>query len=246
MTVHEAAPGGYQDRCSDGTVQHLANLVFLSYRYSQGGIGTQNRMLLFLEENFHPDLMVGDERQMVQDLAHRTVGRYFLNQSLHPATAIPWGDPAPESFRKSGQLVTNELAGLFGRFEDRTEIAAFSGDIDGIAQSVIVMDADYLSRPGGRGGSSEKLMTRVDGYARDPYDSLYIKHAILGKRTNTVEYDTIFNRIGSDDVIRQFDAYTLRQLQFVGDVYMETHQDAVDMEPIQQLQDLCRELLNGE
>lgn len=148
---------------------------------------------------------------------------------------------------RSLQLVTNELAGLFGRFEDqnRTEIATFSSDVVGIAQSVIVMDADYLSRAGGRGGDSEKLMIKVDGYTRDPHDSLYIKHAILGRGTNTVEYDTIFSRIGSEDTIRQFDPYTLRQLQFVSDAYLETHRDADAIGPVQQLQGLCTELLNG-
>lgn len=237
--------GSGEARCLDNTAQHLANVVFLSYRYSQGGIGTQNRMLLFLEENFHPDLMVGDSQQEVRTLTHRMVGRYFLNQSLHPATAIPWEDEFSGTFQKSEQLVTNELAGLFGRFEDRTEIATFSGDVVGIAQSVIVMDMDYLSRAGGRGGDSEKLMIRVDDYGRDPHDSLFIKHAVLGKGTNTVEYDTVFSRIGSEDTIRQFDPYTLRQLQFVGDTYLETHQDADVIGPVQQLQGLCAELLNG-
>lgn len=247
MVAHEGLPQDREGvRCLDNTAQHLANIVFLSYRYSQGGIGTQNRMLLFLEENFHPDLMVGDDQQAVRTLTHRMVGRYFLNQNLHPATAIPWEDESPETFRKSEQLVTNELAGLFGRFEDRAEIATFSGDVVGIAQSVIVMDMDYLSRAGGRGGSSDKLMIRVDDYARDSHDSLFIKHAILGKATNTIEYDTIFSCIGSEDIIRQFDPYTLRQLQFVGDAYLETHHDVTTVESVQQLRGLCMELLNGK
>lgn len=250
MVNHEGfLPQGCEDiRCLDNTAQHLANVVFLSYRYSQGGIGTQNRMLLFVEENFHPNLMVGDGQQAVRTMTHRMVGRYFLNQSLHPATAIPWDDEFSESFKKSEQLVTNELAGLFGRFEDqnRTEIATFSSDVVGIAQSVIVMDMDYLSRVGGRGGDSEKLMIRVDDYARDPNDSLFIKHAILGKGTNTVEYDAIFSCIGSEDTIRQLDPYTLRQLQFVSDTYLETHRDADVIGPVRQLQGLCTELLNGK
>jgi hypothetical protein len=237
---------GHEDvRCLDSTAQHLANIVFLSYRYSQGGIGTQTRMLLFLEENFHPDLLVSGDQQAVRTLTHRMVGRYFLNQSLHPATAIPWEDESPEAFRKSEQLVTNELAGLFGRFEDRAEIATFSGDVVGIAQSVIVMDTDYLARAGGRGGGSDKLMIRVDNYTRDPHDSLFIKHAVLGRSTNTIEYDAIFSCIGSEDTIRQFDQYTLHQLQFISDTYLETHQDAAIIGTVQQLQGLCMELLDG-
>jgi hypothetical protein len=217
---------------SAATVQHLANIIFLSYRFSQGGIGTQNRMLLYLEQQFYPDLMVGNRSEEVRQLTHRMVGKYFLNQQLHPATAIPWEDDSPEAAKKTDQLVVNELAGLFGRFEDRTEIASFTSDIAGIAQSVIVMDADYLSRPGGRGGSSEALKITVDPYPRDPYDSLYIKYAVLGKSTNIAEYDAIFEQLATDDVMTQFDRYTLGQLSFVANTYMTHHPDIANDEQL--------------
>jgi hypothetical protein len=221
------------------TAKHLANLIFLSYRFSQGGIGTQNRMLLFIEENFYPDLMVGARAEEVRNLTHRIVGKYFLNQQLHPATAIPWEDDSPQATKKTDLLVVNELAGLFGRFKDRTEIASFTSDIAGIAQSVIVMDTDYLSRPGGRGGDSEALKITVDPYPRDPYDSLYIKHAVLGKSTNTAEYDVIFGQLAGDDVATQFDRYTLGQLGFITSTYIAHHPDTADDERLTRIQTLA-------
>lgn len=228
----------------EATAQHLANIVFLSYRFSQGGIGAQNRMLLFLEENFYPDLMVGDRAKETHAIAHRMIGKYFLNQQLHPATAIPWEDDSPEAAIKTELLVTNELAGLFGRFKDREEIASFTSDVAGIAQSVIVMDADYLSRPGGRGGDSEKLKITVDPYPRDPYESLYIKHSVFGKSTNTIEYDAIFKDLASEGVVAQFDDHTLRQLQFVTSTYVDTHPGTASDERLQHLQTLSTELLH--
>lgn len=224
------------------TAQHFANLIFLSYRFSQGGIGTQNRMLLYLEEHFHPGLMVGEQAKA---LTHKMVGKFFLNQQLHPATAIPWEDDSPEAAIKTGQLVVNELAGLFGRFEDRQQIADFTSDVVGIAQSVIVMDTDYLSRPGGRAGDSEDLKIVVSPYKRDPYDSLFVRYSVLGADTKTVEFDDIFHRLAAEEVLRQLDPYALRQLQFVIDTYNYHHPGAEQDERITRVATRCRELLRG-
>lgn len=227
---------------SEVTAQHLASLIFLSYRFSQGGIGTQNRMLLYLEKHFHPNLMAGENSAEIRERTNRMVGRYFLNQQLHPATAIPWEDDSPEAARKTDRLVVNELSGLFGRFEDRGEIASFTDDIAGIAQSVIVMDADYLGRPRGRAGDSMALKIKVDPYPRDPYDSLYMKYAVLGRSTNTIEYDAIFGQLAQDDVIGQFDDHTRRQLQFVASVY-ETHHPEIAEDPrISRIRNLTAEV----
>jgi hypothetical protein len=228
------------------SAQHRANLIFLSYRFSQGGIGTQNRMLLYIEENFHPGLMGGEQAELMKARTHRIVGRYFLDQRLHPATAIPWEDDSPEAAVKTERLVTNELAGLFERFEDREQIANFTSDIAGIGQSVIVMDTDYLSRPGGRAGDSEDLKIVVSPYNRDPYDSLFIKYSVLGTSTNTTEFDDIFQRLATEETMCQFDQYTLRQLQFVIDVYARHHPEAEQDERLVRVKTLCAELLHGQ
>lgn len=232
----------------EATVQHRANIIFLSYRFSQGGIGTQNRMLLSIEENFHSNLLVGADTEEVQAATHKIVGKYFLNQQLHPATAIPWEDDSPKAAIKTEVLVTNELAGLFGRFRERprTEIASFTSDIAGIAQSVLVMDMDYLSRPGGRAGDSEALKIVVDPYIRDPFDSLYVKYGILGKNTNTVEYDLIFSQLATESVVAQLDYFALLQLQYVIATYIVHHPDTVKNEAILNIQTLAAELLRAQ
>ncbi len=226
-------------------VQHHANLIFLSYRFSQGGIGTQNRMLLYIEENFHSDLMGGEQAKYMKALTHKMVGRYFLDQRLHPATAIPWEDDSPGAAVKTERLVTNELAGLFERFEDREQIADFTSDVAGIARSVIVMDTDYLSRPSGRAGDSENLKIVVSPYSRDPYDSLFIKYSVLGTSTKTSEFDDIFQQLAMEETMRQFDQYTLRQLRFVIDVYTQHHPYARQDDRITRVKTLCTELLYG-
>lgn len=226
--------------------QHLANLIFLSYRFSQGGIGTQNRMLLYIEENFHPGLMSGERHEEVHQITHKTVGRYFLDQSLHPATAIPWEDDSPEASIKTELLVTNELAGLFERFTDRQQIAGFTSDLPGIAQSVIVMDTDYLKRPGGRAGDSKDMKIVVSPYRRDPYESLFIRHAVLGVSTNTVEFDAIFRNLSTMETMNDLDGYTIRQLIFVVDTYLDHHPDMTNNERIIGIRKWCAELLNGK
>lgn len=225
------------------SAQHRANLIFLSYRFSQGGIGTQNRELLYIEENFHPDLMGSAQ---VKALTHKLVGRYFLDQHLHPATAIPWEDDSPEAAVKTERLVTNELAGLFERFEDRAQIADFTSDIAGIGQSVVVMDTDYLRRPGGRAGDSEDLKIVVSPYSRDPYESLFIKHAVLGVSTKTIEFDDIFRQLAAEEVMQQFDQYTLRQLLFVINTYTQHHPDVGQDKRIRRIEAQCKELLHGK
>lgn len=225
--------------------QYLGTLVFLSYRYSQGGIGTQNRMLLHIEEQFHPSMFTGDKSTAVHEVAHKMIGKYFLDQSLHPATALPWEDDSPEAAIKSWQLVTNELTGLFERFRKREQIADFDSDIVGIAQSVIMMDADYLRRPGGRAGDSEDLKIVVSPYRRDAYDSLFIKYAILGTSTNTIEFDEIFSSLANEDVLRQFDAFSLRQLKNIIAKYVEMHPETDGDRRITAVSSLCAELLDA-
>lgn len=227
------------------SLQHRADLIFLSYRFSQGGIGTQNRMLLYIEENFDSGIMGAGNLDQLNELTHRMVGRYFLNQKLHPATAIPWEDDSPEASIKTDQLVANELTGLFERFRDRKQIATFSSDVAGIAQSVIVMDADYLSRPGGRAGDSEALKIVVSPFLRDPYDSMFIKYSVLGTSTNTVEFDSIFRLLANNATMQQFDQYTLRQLQYVINTYTDQHPEGQPDERIAQVSAVCEGLLHA-
>lgn len=226
--------------------QQLSRLIFLSYRFSQGGIGTQNRMLLYIEENHQPELFSPQVIEKVKELTHVMVGAYFLNEKLHPATAIPWEEEKPDDFRKSDVLVTNELAGLFERFVDRELLQGFSSDIVGIAESVIVMDSDYLSRQNGRASSSEKLKTRVGEYSRDPFESQFIKYGILGEPTRTVEYDDVFMRISSYSTIDKLDELTIKALHNILRIFIKEHSEYEDDERLLQYIGHCEGLLDGE
>lgn len=229
------------------TTEHLARIVFLSYRYSQGAIGTQNRMLLYVEDHHQPDLFAEDRIEEIREKARSIIGPYFLNQTTHPATAIPWEDDSPEAEAsvKTDQTVRNEVEGLFARFSgDRSEIADFETTPSAIAQSVIVMDHDYLTRPGGRAGNSDELKIKVSPYARDPYDSLFIRYGIHGETTTTKEFDDIFKVISDTDTIRSLDDLTLNQLQHICSIYIANHPEA-DNEEVSQLHKYCEEILNG-
>ena len=225
--------------------RHFARLIFLSYRLSQGGIGIQNRILMYVEENFHPELMDSPRAEAVKALTHKIVGRFFLDQRTHPATAIPWEDDSPEASIKTDVIVTNELAGLFGRFHDRQEIKDFNSDIVGIAQGVIIMDGDYLSRPGGRAGDSKELKVVVSPYKRDPYDSMFIKYSVLGVGTGAAEFDAIFSQLATADVLRQLDEYSVKRLKFVTETYCSHHPELASDVRMMDFNKLCSELLDG-
>jgi hypothetical protein len=216
---------GIADVTTHAHARYFANLIFLSYRYSQGGIGAQNRILLFLEERFHPTLLSVDEvhSEEVRALTRKMVGGYFLNETSHPATAVPWDHASPAEFRKSALLVENELADLFGRFQDRRRIRHFSADPVGLAQSLLLMDADYLRRDDGRAGSSEALRTRVGAYSRDPYDSVFLRHGILAVSTKTPEYDYLFSAISQPVVLQHLDGSARRDLGLVLEVFQKRH-----------------------
>jgi hypothetical protein len=227
------------------TPQHRANIIFLSYRLSQGGIGTQNRLLLGVEGNYLPDLFADEQLDEVKRLTWDMVGPFFLNQKLHPATAIPWEDDRPEAATKTDQLVTNELAGLFDRFADRDQMRTCSGDLAGIAQSIVAMDADYLNRPGGRAGDSAALKIVVSPYARDPFDSAFVRYSILGVSTNSVEFDSIFSQLASEYVIDELDPIARQQMESVINMYLQTHPELKDDQRILRVKALCAEGRNG-
>ena len=232
-------------RAAPATPRQLARLLFLSYRLSQGGIGTQNRMLLYIEEHHQPTLFSGPDLTEVKALTWAMVAPYFLNQGTHPATAIPWEDDSPQAAVKTELLVTNELIGLFERFANRSQLSTFACDPAAIAESVIVMDADYLRRPGGRAGDDDVMKIKVSPYRRDPFGSLFIKHGLLGGTTQSVEFDAMFSELGDPCLLCQFDGHALRELQSVIEIYEAHHPDADD-DRIRNCKAICAELLDGE
>ena len=224
---------------------HLARLIFLSYRYSQGGAGTQNRMLLYLERHHHPALFGGARTDELRVLVHDMVAPYFLNPETHPATPIPWDHQSPDMFVRTDSDVIREVASLFSRFDDRSQLATFAFSPADIARSVIAMDADYLERPGGRAGDHEALMIRVGPYRGDPFESIYIKYGVMGRTTNTTEFDDMFRRIGSPRLLGELGSHTLSRLLRVVSIFQATHPDASD-ERLLLCKASCASILDGE
>lgn len=230
----------------DDHVKAFATIIFLSYRFSQGGIGTQNRLLLYLEKHFHPELIRGPQTEQVHEATHRLVSRYFLDQQLHPSIAIPWDIEFPGPALKTELLVDNELLDLFGRFVNREVDDEFAYDPVSIGQSILTMDADYLRRPGGRGGASKQLNVVVDPFPRDPYDSFYLRHAVLGVSTNTVEYDAVFAAIDPHAILPAMNRHGLRRLHQVIRIYLDHHPTHPARQPLSDLQYDCEERLHGQ
>jgi len=226
--------------------EYLAKLVFLSYRLSQGGIGTQTRLLLRLESDYYPDLFDTVKHPNLKDLTREMVGRFFLNPKAHPATPYTWNDDSPDASLRTGGVVTEEVAGVFARFDERSKISTFEYDRVSIAQSVIAMDYDYLSRKGGRGGDSEDLQIKVHPFGRDAFDSWFIKYSVLGYTTTAQEYDEIFGELAHEDTISMLDKHAIEQLQNILQVYTREHLGTGKDARITDLLKQCRVILYGE
>lgn len=235
LSGFESGPMSGEFKNPSNSLQDRANILFLAYRYTQGGIGLHNRMLLYVEENGYPDLFgVSDEEvEELQGLARPMIGRYYLKAKLHPATPIPWEDSS-EVPAKVERHVDDEIEYLWGRFyHDRKELRDFDSSLTGIAQGVIVMDADYLRRPGGRADDAPALRVTVDAYRGDPYDSQFVTHSILGKDAKV--FSGIFQQLATEEVIGQLDQHALRQLRFVIETYVLHHPDIKDDERLAQV-----------
>ena len=182
-------------------VMSRAALIFLSYRFSQGAVGAQNRLLLLLEERWAPALFDHNDLPAVRRVVRRIVGNYFLDDQLHPAAALPWTNGATGAAAKSDAVVTNELAGLFRRFEHREELASFSPDPVALAASLIFMDDGYLQRSSGRDTGDVHLRIARRAATPDPWHSVFAAHALLGRPTGRAEYDALFGLLGDDRVL---------------------------------------------
>lgn len=242
----EVAAYGATSDLDPATPQHLAFLVFLSYRHSQGGIGTQNRILQYIEANDHPMMFSGPNYSQLKIIARKMVGAYFLNPKTHPATPYAWEGDELEASLKTEKVVDAEVQDVFGRFEDRSHFATFESDPVSIAGSIIVMDGDYVSRSGGRGSGSKDLKIKVIDFPRDAYESQFIKYGILGAPTGASEYDDMFKAISSEVVIQQLDMFSLRELQKITDIYVKAHPEVEDDVRLMRLMLLCKELLSGK
>lgn len=220
-------------------VMSRAALIFLSYRFSQGAVGAQNRLLLLLEERWAPALFDRDALPAVRQAVRRIVGNYFLDDRLHPAAALPWTNGATGAAAKSEAVVTNELAGLFRRFEHREELAPFSSDPVALAASLIFIDDGYLQRPRGRDTGEARLRVARRAATPDPWHSVFAAHALLCRPTGRAEYDALFGLLGNDRVLAELGPFDRRALRRVIDVF--SHHSHLSPGEHTRLEDAVRE-----
>lgn len=244
---HEEFPGIYNGVEGAETIapdyDNLSRLVFLSYRFSQGGIGLQNRMLSYIRDNSHPYLFETATITEVHPRTHAMIKPFFLNDSSHPQTAIPW-DYEGNDFVKNDELVDNELIGLFERIVDDDLMKEFEPTPRAIAIGIIAMDADYLSRPNGRSGDSDAMKVRVAPYKRDPYASMFLKYGVLGASTGAAEFDDMFRAASSLETVHSFDKLTLFQLMTILHVYCRYH-DSDETDQLSDFKAVVREAYYG-
>ena len=219
-------------------IMSRAALIFLSYRFSQGAIGAQNRLLLLLEERWAPTLFHRDGLTELRRAVRQLVGDYFLDDRLHPAAAVPWTNGAIGAAAKSDAVVTNELSALFRRFDRREELEAFSSDPVALLASLLHVEHGYLTRPCGRASGDDSLRVIRRGERRDPYHSVVAAHALLARPTGRAEYDSLFRLIGHDDILVDLTSADRDALERVVTSYV----DHADLTPLERarLMDLKR------
>lgn len=215
------------------TPQELANLMFLSYRFSQGSNDTQRQMLLYIEDKFHPYFSKDPQYEEVMALTSKMVEAYYMKDALHPATP-----PANQEgeYVKSKEQVDSSLRGLFGIFEDRKDYQY--GPVD-IARSIINDDLRYLKQPGGRADSDGPNKGEIDKYGGDPYASYFVEYGILGKSTRSDEYNELFADASSEETIKQLGSDHLKHLQDALRIYVDKHPDMKEDERMLKAQALC-------
>lgn len=156
---------------------------------------------MLLEERWAPTLFNREALPELRRAVRRLVGGYFLDDRLHPAAAVPWTNGATGAAAKSEAVVTNELSGLFRRFERREELTPFTSDPVALLASLVHMDEGYLKRPRGRASGDESLRVIRRAERPDPWHSVVAAHVLLGRPTGRVEYDALFRLLGEDDVL---------------------------------------------
>ena len=221
-------------------VTSRAALIFLSYRFSQGAVGSQNRLLLLLEERWAPALFDHNHLPAVRRAVRRIVGDYFLDDRLHPAAAFPWTNGATGAAAKSDAVVTNELAGLFRRFEHREELASFSPrsgrprrepHLHGRRLPAAAKRPRHRRRaPAGRPPAPA---------TPDPWRSGFAAHALLGRPTGRAEYDALFGLLGDDRILAGLGPSDRSALRRVVDRF--SHHSDLDADERTRLEDAVRE-----
>ena len=220
------------------TPEHLARLVFLSYRYSQGGIGVQSRLLLHVQDEHHPDMFQEPLIHDVKRHTHKLVGAFFMNQVVHPPLPYTWDHSPAEDGERSQANAYDDVEGVFEKVLASTEDEEYAHDISSITRALVTMDLSYLLRMNGRADVNDAPSKDRESYPKDPFESQFISYAILGKSTTTPEYDLLFEQVGNLANIEQLDDHTQIEIEQILAVYLREHAEPVNSQKLEDIQSM--------
>lgn len=224
------------------TPEHLARLVFLSYRYSQGGIGIQSRLLLHIRDQYQPGMFEEPLVQEVKQTTRKLVTAYFMNHTAHPPLPYTWEDTLPDNGERSPANAFDDVEGVFERVLGATDDEVYAHDILSITRGLVSMDLSYLSRKNGRADVNDKPSNDTKAYPKDPFESQFISYSILGRSAMSPEYNQVFSQVGADSTIQQLDEQTWYELQQILAIYTREHPTMLPNERLNSLKDLLNNL----
>ena len=192
------------------TAEKVANLLFFSFKYSQGSFmsGFQNLIFEYLRE-LHPDWRFNkDQQAAVKQLLGEKVNKYFHMEEgktlpdkkvTRYHTAHQYGydyNQNPEKPIDDKLIAVNVdtvANSFFSRTTDDHEPWYPHEELVKILTSgAIQRDHTFLVRVGGRPRSG-----RQNPHAHERFQSQTIHYAIEGNSTSIPEYDQMFSEIGT-------------------------------------------------
>jgi hypothetical protein len=198
----------------------VARLLFLSYRYSQGGLGLQLRLLSYMRTAHYPALLEACLRPEVQRNTRRLVGAYFSSAASHPACPMPWDEPLLDEPRWLATIVSEEMERLFAILCAPDPFAGWSHEPSCLAASIISMDLSYLQRVRGRAQGCPRSMTALRApYRGNPFQSVFIEYAGFARGTGHRWFDALFLRVGSSFHLGTNERRIGRRLTLVWNTY---------------------------
>jgi len=187
------------------TVEKATQLLFLSFRFSQGEPKLQFNIFVFLH-HLRPDWKISRSmKKEIFDAAQPILHRFLApkeideqnisNTALHTTVSLTSLDNSHEA------TLFSELVDMKIAFDDPVA----ENPIEAIAESMIERDLYYLSERKGRPHTKQSYLSQVFYYGIDQHP------------TGAEEYDEMFRQVV--DEINNADSTTLGNLQKIANVH---------------------------
>ncbi len=172
-------------------VDHMAKLLFLSFKFSQGDGGLQQQIFdYFIMKGQIPSLSQ-DMRKQIASRAQSMAKRYFMGNQKHTTEGGTEEKPVPlESEIEKEMLKQIGLLGSVPPERGRT----LKGFLGIIAENIIAQDYKYLIQEKGRPNRAKSETSSYEP-TLDPYLSHICYYGILEKNTGLEEFDDLFGQI---------------------------------------------------